>query len=150
MKIEKLFKDVNKIFIDTAPIIYFIEAHSFYGTLMKEIVDIFSNGLLNAYTSVITLTEVLVKPVELNRVDLVEKFKKFLLYSKGLNIVEIDVDIALYAGELRGKYKFLKTLDALQLSTAIKVEAEVFITNDKKLKNFEHKHIRILCLDDLI
>jgi len=148
MRIKELLEGVEKIFIDTAPVIYFIEAHPLYGPPMREIVDMFSNGILSAYTSVITLTEVLVKPVELNRPDLAETFEKFLLHSKGLNILEIDVGIASYAGMLRGKYKYLRTLDALQLSTAIKMEVDVFITNDKKMKSFEN--IKILCLDDFV
>lgn len=148
MRIRKSFEGVKKIFIDTAPIIYFIEAHPLYGPLMREIVDMFSNGILIAYTSVITLTEVLVKPVQLNKMDLAETFEKFLLRSKGLSILDIDVDIASYAGILRGKYKFLRTLDALQLSAAIKVGADVFITNDRKLKSFEG--IKILYLNDFV
>ena len=60
---EELFR-INSIFIDTAPIIYYIEAHPKYGPLAKEVVIAFQSGNLNAYSSVITLAEVLPKPIE--------------------------------------------------------------------------------------
>ena len=43
---------VNTIFIDTAPVIYFIEAHPQFGPLAKEVVTAFQSGNLNAYSSV--------------------------------------------------------------------------------------------------
>jgi len=35
---------INSIFIDTAPIIYYIEAHPQFGPLAKEVVNIFQSG----------------------------------------------------------------------------------------------------------
>jgi hypothetical protein len=43
---------INTISIDTAPIIYYIEAHPQFGPFTKEIVDAFQSGVLNAFTSV--------------------------------------------------------------------------------------------------
>ena len=47
---------VNTIFIDTAPVIYFIEAHPQFGHLAKEVVVALTAprklGNLNAYSSV--------------------------------------------------------------------------------------------------
>ena len=40
---------IKTIFIDTAPIIYFIEAHPLFGLLVKEVVDSFQSGKLTAY-----------------------------------------------------------------------------------------------------
>lgn len=50
---------INTIFIDTAPIIYYIEAHSQFGPLVKEVIDFLQSGQLSTFSSVITLTEVL-------------------------------------------------------------------------------------------
>jgi hypothetical protein len=55
---------IDSIFIDTAPIIYYIEAHPQFGPLVKEVVSAFQSGNLNAYSSVMTLVEVLPKPIE--------------------------------------------------------------------------------------
>jgi predicted nucleic acid-binding protein len=55
---------INSVFVDTAPIIYYIEAHPEFGPLAKQVVTAFQSGNLTAYSSVITLTEVLPKPIE--------------------------------------------------------------------------------------
>jgi len=44
---EELIR-INSIFIDTAPIIYYIEAHPKFGPLAKEVVSAFQSGNLNA------------------------------------------------------------------------------------------------------
>lgn len=124
----------NSVFLDTAPIIYFIEAHAEYGPLMKEMITRLKAGDLTAFTSVITIAEVLPKPVSQNKMQLIDRFLKFLRKGKNVNLLEISPDIAESAGRLRGKYDSLKTMDAIQVSAAISIGADVFITNDVKLK----------------
>jgi predicted nucleic acid-binding protein len=64
MTLSDELKQVQTIFLDTAPIIYYIEAHPQFGPLAKEIVNSFQSGSLTAFSSVITLVEVLPKPVQ--------------------------------------------------------------------------------------
>ena len=52
MTLSDELAQVNTIFIDTAPVIYFIEAHPQFGHLAKEVVTAFQSGNLNAYSSV--------------------------------------------------------------------------------------------------
>ena len=141
-EVEKL----DSIFIDTAPIIYHIEAHPLFGLLMRKIVDILETKNIGAFSSVVTITEVLPKPVRAGRRDLVEKFISFLRYSGSLELIDISANVAEKAGELRGRYEFLKTLDALQLSAALEGGAEAFLTNDRKLKQIQE--LKIICLKD--
>jgi len=139
---------INTIFIDTAPIIYYIEAHSQFGPLAKEVVDSFQLGELSAFSSVITLTEVLSKPFESGDEKLARKFADFLKHGKNLSLIEISTSIAERAGTLRGQYSDLRTVDAIQVSTAIDVGADVFLTNDKKLKQI--KEIKVMVLKDYL
>lgn len=139
---------INSIFIDTAPIIYYIEAHPKFGTLSKKIVDAFQSGALNAFTSVISLVEVLPKPIESDQKRLVKKFADFLRYGKNLTLIEISADIAQMAGELRGRYTFLKTMDAIQIGVALEIGADAFLTNDIKLKQI--REIKVLVLRDYL
>jgi hypothetical protein len=67
----------SSIFFDTAPLIYFIEAHPRYGPIMKEFVDAFSESKVMAYTSVVTITEVLAKPVADGKDSLAVQFYNF-------------------------------------------------------------------------
>jgi len=139
---------INTIFIDTAPVIYYIEAHPQFGPLAKEIVSSFQSRNLNAFSSVITLTEVLPKPIENGDEKLAAKFAEFLKHGKNLTITEISESIAEAAGKLRGRYPFLRTIDAIQVSTALDVGADAFLTNDKKLKQINE--VKVLVLRDYL
>lgn len=139
---------INSIFIDTAPIIYFIEAHPEFGPLTKEVVTAFQEGNLTAHSSVITLTEVLPKPIESGDEKLAKKFADFLKHGKQLTMIEISEGIAESAGKLRGRYPVLKTVDALQIAAALEIGSEAFLTNDVKLKQIAD--IKVLVLKDYL
>jgi len=144
---EELIR-INSIFVDTAPIIYYIEAHPQFGPLTKEVVSAFQSGDLNAYCSVITLAEVLPEPVEKGDEKLVRKFAEFLKHGRNLTMIEISEGTAEAAGRLRGRYSFLKTVDAIQLATALDLGAEAFLTNDGRLGKF--KELKVLVLKDYL
>ncbi|MCP5103545.1 MAG: type II toxin-antitoxin system VapC family toxin [bacterium] len=114
---------LNTIFFDTAPVIYYIEAHPDYGPLMKKVIARFHAGRRIIFTSVITITEVLPKPVSLDNEELVKRFMEFLSKGRNIDLLEISPNIAEQAGRLRGKYKSLRTMDAIQLAAAIDTEA---------------------------
>lgn len=148
MTISDEINHLNTIFIDTAPVIYYIEAHPQYGDLTKEVFDAFQSGKLSAYSSVVTLTEVLSKPIESGNEKLARKFAEFLKHGSNFFLIEISANIAERAGRLRGQYLRLRTVDALQISTAMDMGADAFLTNDEKLKQL--KEIKVLVLKDFI
>jgi predicted nucleic acid-binding protein len=139
---------INSIFIDTSPIIYYIEAHPEFGPLAKEVVTTFQEGNLTAHSSVITLTEVLPKPIEGGDEKLARKFADFLKHGKHLTMIEISEGIAEAAGKLRGRYPVLKTVDALQIAAALEIGSEAFLTNDMKLKQI--KELKVIVLKDYL
>lgn len=148
MKFERELSKYQSVFIDTAPIIYYIEAHPQFGKLSQTLVNEFNSGNLAAFTSVITLVEVLPKPVKENNEQLTTKFTDFLKNGKNISLLEITPDIAERAGKLRGKYHFLKTMDAIQIAVAVEVGADIFVTNDEKLNRINE--IGILVLKDFL
>ncbi|MGA1844916.1 MAG: type II toxin-antitoxin system VapC family toxin [bacterium] len=148
MTLADELSQVTTIFIDTAPIIYYIEAHPLYGPLAKEVVNAFQSGKLSAFSSVITLTEVLPKPIEVGDEKLAKKFADFLKYGKKFSLIEISMSIAEKAGKLRGQYSYLRAIDAIQISVAIDVGVDAFLTNDIKLKQI--KEINVLVLKDYL
>jgi predicted nucleic acid-binding protein len=139
---------INSVFIDTAPIIYYIQAHPEFGPLAREVVMAFQSGDLIAYSSVLTLAEVLTKPIGINDQTLARKFADFLKHTKHLTLIEISEGIAETAGNLRGRYSFLKTIDALQAAAALDVGADAFLTNDAKLRQI--KELRVILLKDYL
>lgn len=148
MALSDKLSQIKTIFIDTAPIIYFIEAHPKYGPLAMEVVEIFQTRKINAFSSVLTLTEVLSKPIETGDEKLAKRFSDFLKYGKNLKLIEVSVHIAEMAGKLRGRYTGLRTVDAIQLSVAIDIGVDAFLTNDEKLKQV--KEVNILFLKDYL
>jgi predicted nucleic acid-binding protein len=139
---------IGSLFIDTAPIIYYIEAHPEFGPLAKEVVTAFQSGSLIAYSSVITLAEVLPKPTERGDERLTKKFADFLKHGRNLTMIEISERIAEAAGKLRGRYPHLKTVDAIQLAAALDFGTEAFLTNDGRLGKF--KDLKVLVLKDYL
>ena len=51
------------VYLDTAPLIYFIEGYSIYQKKLARLFDLADKGDLSFVTSTITLLEVLVKPL---------------------------------------------------------------------------------------
>jgi predicted nucleic acid-binding protein len=88
------------------------------------------------------------KPLETGNGELAEKFKAYLKNGPNLTLLPITETVGETAGVLRGNYPHLKTVDAVQIATALAAEAGAFLTNDKKLSVI--KEIRILVLSDYI
>lgn len=149
MTLNDELSSLKSIFIDTAPIIYYIEAHEEYGPLIKNLISFFRAGKRPIFTSVITITEVLPAPVSLNNEELVKKFVNFLKIGENINLSEISPGIAEQAGRLRGKYSSLSTMDAIQVAAAVNSGADAFLTNDIKLKQVKEE-INVIVLKDYL
>jgi predicted nucleic acid-binding protein len=144
MTLSEELSQFHSIFIDTAPIIYYIEAHPQYGPLVKDVVAAFQSGILNAFSSVITIVEVLPKPIEAGNEILAKKFTEFLIAGKNISLMEITLRIAESAGTLRGRYPFLRAMDAIQIAASLEAQADAFITNDAKLKRLSEIKVIVL------
>lgn len=134
------------VFIDTAPIIYFLEGKPENRKKLFPIFQANDFGKFQLQTSIITLTEVLVLPFRLGKKDLVRRYKKILLQSPHFVIHELNAEIGIKAAEIRATKQF-KTPDAFQIATAIVYGADFFLTNDKALNIIEN--VQVIVLDDL-
>jgi predicted nucleic acid-binding protein len=121
------------VFIDTSPFIYFIEGQSQYKFDLQKVFKANDQGRIKMMTSVITLLEVLVLPLKLNRSDLADEYEKILTASPHMEILQIEIETVKIAAQIRATYQ-LKTPDAIQIATAIQCNADIFLTNDKDLK----------------
>jgi predicted nucleic acid-binding protein len=148
MSLSDELGSVSSVFMDTAPIIYYIEAHPKYGPLVAHIVNAFRSGSLDVFSSVITLVEVLPKPIEAGNEPLANQFAEFLTRGKNISLMDIGPGIAESAGRLRGRYPFLRTMDAIQIAASLQARADVFITNDSKLKRVSD--IRAMVLNEYL
>ena len=121
------------IYLDTAPLIYFIEGHSTYQPVLASLFDFNDKGGFSFITSTVTLLEVLVKPLREGQTGVAKQYRDILTTAPGIEIVEVTSTIAEHAAHLRARYS-LRTPDAIQLATFIEVGADYFLTNDNRLK----------------
>ena len=148
MSFIESIQQYKTITVDTAPMIYFIEAHERYGSLMRDFFALFPSTKHNLITSTLAITEVLIKPIQLHQHELVERFLYLLRTEHNLKLLDIDQELAHKAAEIRAKNSFLKTVDAVFLATAINTNSEAFLTNDIKLKQVSGLNLDILVLND--
>ena len=126
---------VSKIvFLDTAPLIYFIVGNSQYHNLLFKIFDLNDKGGFSFITSSITLLEVLVKPLKEGKSDIANQYRNILTKAPGIEVLDVTSFTSEIAAYLRAKYSF-RTPDAIQLATSIEAGADYFLTNDNRIKS---------------
>ena len=145
--VSNFLNRITRLGIDTAPFIYFIEKNPKYYQTIKQIFKKLDRENFVAYSSVITLTEVLIQPFISGKKEIARMYQDILLQSRNFTVVEINPEISIKAAELRAKYS-LRTPDALQIAAVLSVNCEAFLTNDKSLRKV--KEIEVLILDELI
>ncbi len=132
--------------LDSAPIIYFTEENSAYQDIVDPFFEAIGSGEIAAVTSMITVTEVLVHPVQNEDSELIQKYRTLLFKTRGLVTISLSQKIAEEAARLRALHNF-RTPDSIQIATAIIAKASFFLTNDKQLRSLPD--LKILLLDDL-
>lgn len=141
--------DFKKVFVDTAPFIYFIEKDNNNPQYYDKVKDFFKYGYendLKFVTSVITMEEYFVFPYKTKEYSFNDMFNR-LVEITDMEIVEINQEIAKKASQIRAEYKGFKAMDVLQLAVACVMGCDLFLTNDKQLRQF--KEIKCITVDEL-
>ena len=127
--------EFNKVFLDTTPLIYFLDADPNFGVKTKLILeDVLSAG--KAITSsVITCQEYLVYPYRTNNQEKIDVFFEFI-DACGIDLIPISIEISKLAARIRADNKDFRAMDSLQLAVAVHSGCDLFLTNDKQLKQF--------------
>ncbi len=137
--------EYNKVFVDTAPIIYFLDDDVNYGQKSKMIFEDILRNKKIIESSVITCEEYLVYPYQTGNEEKVSAFFDFV-NDCNINLNIMTEEIAKKAASIRAEYKGFKSMDAIQLATAYITGCDIFLTNDKQLCQFEE--IKCLLIDD--
>lgn len=112
--------------LDTAPLIYFIEENASYLPLVRPFFEAVDRGELRVVTSVLTLTEVLIHPIRKGDSGLADRYRQILLAAEYVSTLPVSEAIAEEAAQLRARYG-LRTPDAIQLATAMQLQAGFFL-----------------------
>ena len=146
-RVKELLKGHQVVGLDTMLFIYAMEARSSYLPFLKPIFYSIEKGLIKAVTSIITLIEVLIKPLKDQNMPAVKSYKFLLNNFPNLTMVTIDHHVAEKGAELKARYG-IRIPDALQVASAIENRATTFLTNDHNLKKV--KEIEIVVLKEMM
>jgi len=146
VKISDALEGIQRLYTETAPLIYYVEEHPTYVAKMDAIIEAIEDRPIEAVSSVMTLTEVLTRPFKLGNARLEREYRDILLHSGGFHLLTITARIAESAAALRARYN-LRTPDALHVAAGIDARCDAFLTNDAGIKRVTE--IAVLVLDEL-
>jgi len=126
------------LLVDSAPIIYTLEAHLKFADRYKAMFARHAAGEFSLAVTTITIAEVLTGPLGAGEEALAKRYRAVM---ESWRVVELSADIAETAARLRGKLK-LKLPDAIQVASALAINAEALVTHDRDFAKV--KGLRIL------
>lgn len=140
-----LLRGVQRLFLDTAPVIYFVEDNPAYRERVQPVFELIDTGDLAVVTSPITLSECLVYPFRRQQAAAIAQFRELLVNGPNVTFVVIDQFVAEKASQLRAQHN-LTLPDALQAATALLAGCDAILTNDPVIKRVTE--LNVLVLDD--
>lgn len=143
MKIDSALQNVTHLFLDTAPVIYYVEKNPQYFAIVEFVFDQIDNSSITAVTSPVTLAECLVVPYRLGDTKLQQDFLDLIASGNNTVFVNIDHRVGTQAAEFRARYN-ITLPDALQIASALAAGAQAFLTNDATLKRVTEVEVIVL------
>lgn len=125
----------KRVYFDTNPFIYFVEAHDIFYEAVKLIFQMVQDESIFAFTSEFTLTETLIKPYRDKDQGTIEAFEGLLIDSGYFYLLGATKETFLKAAQVGGE-TMMRTPDALHMTTALENNCDFFITNDKRIRDY--------------
>ncbi|MBL0028110.1 MAG: PIN domain-containing protein [Rhodanobacteraceae bacterium] len=119
------------LLVDSAPIIYTLEGHGKFAARFAPLFARHANGEIQLAVTTVTIAEVLTGPLKAGEEALARRYRAVM---EAWHVVELGVDIAESAARLRGSYG-LKLPDAIQLASALAINADALVTHDRDFAN---------------
>ncbi len=137
---------MHRVFLDSAPVIYFVERHPVYCSILEPVFRRFEAGDLVPVTSPITLAECLVLPMKQGRADVIEAFLELMGGDPSSVFVPIQRDTARIAADIRSSHNLTLT-DAFQVASALQGNCDALLTNDKNLSTITD--VKVVLVEEL-
>ena len=132
----------SKVYIDTVVAIYSVEWNPEYFELLQPLWLKFQSEEIELISSELILMETLVLPVRNEDSLLINAYEELFL-SEPMQLIPIDRSILRQAANLRATNS-IKTPDAIHAATAMAVNCDLFITNDKGFRNLNNLPVVVL------
>lgn len=130
------------VYVDTSIVIYSVEKFPEYLLLLEPLWFKLQTGEIEIISSELILMESLVLPLRNADTLLINAYEQLLLSSE-IRLVPISQSILRQAANLRATTN-LKTPDAIHAATALSVNCNQFLTNDKGLRNVPNLPVVVL------
>lgn len=143
MTISDALHGVQRIFLDTAPVIYFVEQNPRYSAQVEEVFRRLDAGTIVGVTSPVTLAECLHLPLQKDDHELTAVFAELLVGGPNTKFQVIDSAVATMAADISVRHK-LRLPDAFQLAAAVTAGCDAFLTNDVQLRRVQGINVVIL------
>jgi predicted nucleic acid-binding protein len=115
------------VLVDTAPIVYVLEGHPQFAKRFAPLFARHAAGELRLAVTTTTLAEVLIGPLMQGEEALAKRYRDTL---EGWQLVSLTADIAEMTARVRARYR-LKLPDAVQVASALSIDAYALITHDR-------------------
>lgn len=119
------------LYLDTNIIIYAIAGQNQWSNALRQLFEAIDARAVHAFTSELTLAEVLTKPLELGATELVTTYEEFLAPDSLVRVIPIDRIILRSAAGISGKMR-IKLADAIHVATATQSACDFVLTNDEQ------------------
>lgn len=116
------------IYLDTSPIIYSVEKHADFSSLLMPLWAAAKASPIKIVTSELALLETFVGPLKNNDLILLSRYEQ-TLKSADFELIPISESLLRDAAYLRAQFN-LKTPDAIHAASALACGCAQFITND--------------------
>lgn len=128
--LELALPSYDRLLLDTSALISYLNGGELVSPVVAEVIDNFvRSGRNQAVVSMVTVMELLVRPLRLGAGEPYRHAVDFLTRYPNLRAVEIDVPIAQEAASLRASYN-LSAPDALIVATGTITQVGHLVTND--------------------
>lgn len=104
MKVADAFQTLTKVFLDTAPVVYYVEATPGFSAVVDAVFARLDRGLFQAVVSPVTLAECLVLPCRLGQLEVEQAFVNFLTHTEVIEFVVLAAAVGQLAADLRVRY----------------------------------------------
>ena len=139
---------MSRIFWDTNLFVYLFEGQGSATTQVRALRRRMIERSDELLTSALTLGEVLVKPVEAGNEDLARSYRQAI--EETATVLPFDRRVAPRFAEIR-QDRSIRAPDAIQLACAAAAGTDLFITNDRRLRQKNIRGIQFIqSLDEAV
>lgn len=130
MIIPEALIDREQVVIDSNILIYLFEDHDPFGPVAEFIVEQAEKGVFSGCITPITIAEIVVKPLQYGRTDLVDKFRTVIRHWSNIQAVDLTAEAGIMAGALKARHGY-PLPDMIQAAVALQAPKPALISNDR-------------------